>query len=253
MKKAFIVTSAIEVDNSNSLTYSKTRSYFSNEERLRQTIATVASLDQATDENTTIYLLDISDDWKKYKDALAYQTNLKFISIKEQFPQIYKTVKTHPQKSHCECLMLSTFMAAYKDELSQYDFQFKFSGRYFLDKSFDISVFNDAVKGKIFYKKPLQWEWQDHWGYSMVDRRKQQGDNKVRQYCSVLFGWSKEYQSKFLDMFNSIALMLSQPALHHYDVETLGYYFTRQYTQDIIETNWLVYGWTGANGQFVRY
>jgi hypothetical protein len=253
MKKAFIITSAIEVDNSKALTYSKIRSYFSNEERLRQTIATIASVDQATDDDTTMYLLDISDNWQQYRDLLGYQTNLKFISAKEQFPEIYDRVRSHPQKSHCECLLLATFMNAYKDELSEHDFQFKFSGRYILDRSFDKSLFNESSRGKIFYKRPLKHDWQEWWGYSMVDRRLQQNNNTLHQYCSVLFGWSKEYQSKYLDFFNSVALMLSQPALHHYDVETLGYYLTRAYESDIIETDWRVNGWLGPDGRFVRY
>jgi hypothetical protein len=253
MKKAFIITSAIEVDNSKALTYSKTRSYFSNEERFRQTINTVASIDQATDDDTTMYLLDISDKWEQYRDFFGHQTNLKFISAKDQFPEIYDRVRTHPHKSHCECLLLSTFMKTYQSELSQYDFQFKFSGRYFLDRSFDISLLNESSRGKLFYKKPIKYEWQDRYGYSMIDRRKQQQDNFIYQYCSVLFGWSKEYQSKYLDMFNSIALMLSHPPLHHYDVETLGYYLTRAYKSDIIETDWRVNGWLGPDGRFVRY
>ena len=113
MKKAFIVTSSIEVNNNHPLSYSPVRSYFSNEERFRQTIMTVASLDLISDSETVIYILDTSENWSTYKAQLSYQKNLKFISVKDEFPEIYNTVTTHPQKSHCECLALSKFIRKY--------------------------------------------------------------------------------------------------------------------------------------------
>lgn len=253
MKKAFIITSAIEVNKDKALTYSSSRSHFDDNERLRQTIATIASVDQATDDDTTIFLLDISNNWQQYRDILSYQKNLRFVSVKEEFPKIFDIVRTHPQKSHCECLMLATFMRAYKDELSQYDFQFKFSGRYLLDRSFDKSIFNESTRGKVFYKQPMTWPWNDNWGYQMVDSREEQGDNNLRQYCSVLVGWSREYQERYTDLFTASASILSLEKMYHYDIETLSYYFTRPYKEDIIETNWMIYGWLGPNGQFVRY
>jgi len=253
MKKAFIITSSIETSNDHPLTYSKSRSHFSNEDRLRQTVATVASIDQASDDDTTIYLVDSSNNWQAYKNTFSYQKNLKYISVEDEFPEIINDVRTHPQKSRCECLILSSFMSKYKEELSQYDFMFKMSGRYLLDRSFDISLFNEENKNKIFYKKPLEWEWSDTWGYGMVDLRNTQGDNKLRQYSSVIVGWSKPYFEKYTNMFTTVAAMLSRPGMYHYDVETLSYYFSRPYAEDIIETNWVVYGWLGINGQFVRY
>jgi uncharacterized radical SAM superfamily protein len=77
MKKAFIVTSSIEVNNNHPLSYSPVRSYFSNEERFRQTIMTVASLDLISDSETVIYILDTSENWSTYKAQLSYQKNLK--------------------------------------------------------------------------------------------------------------------------------------------------------------------------------
>lgn len=253
MKKAFIVTSSIEVDNSNPLTYSKTRTYFSSEERFRQTIATIASIDQASDNETDIFLLDTSEHWYQYCQHFTYQPNLIFVSVKEELPEIYNEVKTHPNKTRCEALILSEFMKKNKQALSEYDFQFKMSGRYFLDKKFDISLFNESTAGKIFYKRYMEHAWQDSWMYDLVDRRTQQGDNNLRQYCSVLFGWSKQYQERYQMMFETISLMLSNPVLYHFDHETLGYYLTRTYQDDIIETDWLVYGFHGHDGKFVRY
>ena len=252
MKKAFIITSAIEVDNKFPLTYSDKRSHFSTEERLRQTIMSIAFLDLQKDD-ITIYLLDCSNDWQKYRDLFYYQRNLKFISVKEHFPEIQKLATTHPNKSYCECLIMSNFLRTWKKELLEYDFIFKLSGRYFLDSSFDISICNEQNRDKIFYKKPLEFEWRDEWNYGLVDRRKEQNTNTLRQYVSILFGWSRTHLDHFLDMFTGMACLLNQPSYSHLDIETLGYYFTRPFEQNIIENNWMVYGWDGASGKFWRY
>ena len=252
MKKAFIITSAIEVDNNFPLTYSDKRSFFSNEERLRQTIMSIAFVDRLRDD-ITIYLLDTSRDWSKFRDLFRYQRNLKFVSVADEFPDIHEKVTTHPNKSYCECLMMSHFLRKYRSEFDQYDFVFKLSGRYFLDSSFDIGICRQENADKIFYKRPLEFEWRDEWNYRLVDRRKEQGTNTLRQYVSILFGWTKPHYNHFLDMFTGMACLLNQPSYSHLDIETLGYYFTRPFEQDIIENEWVVYGWDGASGKFWRY
>jgi hypothetical protein len=254
MKKAFIISSAIEVDNSHPLTYSSVRSHFSNEERFRHTVMTIAALDHVSDSETTIYILDTSDNWQFYRDQLSYQKNLKFISVKEEFPDIIETVKTHRQKSYCECLMISSFMKKYQAELFENDYIFKMSGRYFIDGSFKPDLLlNKYHTDNIFFKEHIQWEWKDSWFYSLVDRRKEQRDNYLRQYSSVFFGWGKKHHKHFMDIWLAMTAMLALPNMAHYDVETLLHYLTRTFEQDIIETDWKVYGWLGPSGHFVRY
>jgi hypothetical protein len=214
---------------------------------------TIASLDQVSDDETTIYLIDTSENWKVYRDQLSYQKNLKFISVKEEFPEILETVKTHRQKSYCECLMLSSFMKKYQTELFENDYIFKMSGRYFIDGSFEPELFNKYHTNNIFFKKPFQWDWNDSWKYSLVDLRKEQGDNDLRQYSSVLFGWGKKHHKDIMDIWLGMTSMLSLPNMAHYDVETLLYYLVRPFEKDIIETDWMVYGWLGPTGQFMRY
>ena len=253
MKKAFIVTSAIEVNNNNPLTYSTVRSYFSNEERFRQTVATIVTLDLLSDSETTIYLLDSSENWEQYRDQLLYQRNLKFISVKSEFPEIYKTVTTHPQKSYCESLLVSTFMVKYQKELFENDYILKMSGRYLIDRSFDPVLLNEYNTDKIFFKQPIKWDWRDSWCYSLVDRRQDQGDNNLCQYSSVIFGWGKQHHKHFMDLWLGMAAMLVLPHMSHFDIETLSYYLTRPFEKDIIETDWIVYGWLGTTGHFTRY
>lgn len=254
MKKAFIVTSSIDVDNNYPLTYSKTRSFFSNEERLRHTVFTINSLDHVSDDETDIYLIDNSDNYYNYKSVLSYQKNLIYVPIKEFFPDVYQLARTHNHKTFCETLITTTFLTHFKKEVDKYDFFFKLSGRYFLDSSFKIDIFNQSNINKFFFKKPLKFEWQDHWPYQMVDRRTIQGDNKLYQYCSVLFGWGKNCHHKMMDIYKGISVFTDNPNTSAYDMETLLYYFTRDYEKDIIETDWTIYGWEGAcGGTFLRY
>lgn len=253
MKKAILVTSVIDIDNSYPLTYSSTRSFFSNEERLRQTIFTLTSLDLVMDNDTTIFLVDASENSDHYKSLLGYQRNIVYVDVRKEFPDVYNLIKTHPHKSYCEVTLQLNFYNRYKDILKDYDFLFKLSGRYFFDSNFNFNLCVEENKDKFFFKHPITFDWSDNWGYSMVDRRSVQGDNKLRQYSSVLYGWGQNNHERMLDIYRGISEFTRNPNTYHYDVETLLYFFTRQYEENIIETDWKVLGWTGVDGTFLRY
>jgi len=253
MKTAFIITSIIEPDNKYPLTYSSVRSFFSADERLNQTISTIAAITNIIDLDTTIYLLDASNHWEMYAEALFHQPKLKFISVKKEFPEIFEAVRTHENKSYCECTMLSTFLETYKNELSEFDYTIKISGRYIFHSTFDTTIFNEQNRDKVFYKTPLCFEWKDSWNYEMVDRRSIENDNVLRQYCSVLFGWGKEQNQHMYGLLNKVSELLSHSYLRHYDIETLGYYLTRPFKDFIVETKWIISGRNGCTGNFVRY
>jgi hypothetical protein len=255
MKTAFIVTSSIQVSNQYPLTYSANRTFFTAEERFRQTVMTVNSLNFLSQPDTAIYVIDTSDNYEQYRSLLIYQNNLKFISVKDEFPEIYQTVTTHPHKSRCETLLLSSFLMKYSKEMSDFDYFVKLTGRYSLDTSFKKDIFNQDNVNKIFFKHKLSWDWNDQWGdsFKIVDQRVSQGDNKINQYCTGVFAWGKGKTKQMLDIFIGISSILTNPSLSHYDIETLIYYFTDSYRNDIIETDWIICGWLGADGTFFRY
>lgn len=248
-----MITSVIDVDNSHPLTYSKTRSFFSNEERLRQTISTIAILDHIADENTTIFLIDASEKSEVYKSILGYQLNLVYVDVRKEFPEIYNLIRTHKHKSYCEMILQITFLEKYKEQLAEYDFTFKVSGRYFFDRSVNFNCCTKENTDKFLFKYPMQFDWNDNWGYSMVDRRALQHDNKLRQYSSVLYGWGSQNNEAMLDIFRVVAEFTSNEKTMHYDIETLLYFFTRQYESRVIENDWKIYGFTGVDGTFLRY
>lgn len=253
MKKAIIITSAIELSNDHPLTYSKTRTYFTPEERFRQTVMTVANFDIASDQDTTIFLVDASENYLIYAANFSYQKNLRYISVKEKFPEIFKTVITHPNKSYCEQLLLYTFITAFRQELDQFDILFKATGRYFVDGSFDLDFFNTNVRSGFYFKEPIGFPWNDNWGYNIVDRRHIQGNNLLYQYCTILYAWHKDYTDRFLDISKVIIEFCSHPQGMGYDVETLLFFFTRQYEENITHMPWTVYGWVATDGRFLRY
>jgi hypothetical protein len=87
----------------------------------------------------------------------------------------------------------------------------------------------------------------------MVDQREAQGNTKLYQYSSVLYGFGKDYLDRMLDIYRVISTFTNHPEGIKYDVETLLYFFTNQYRSDVIETDWKVYGWQGVDGTFLRY
>jgi len=253
MKKAFFVTSSIEVNNDFPLTYSAVRSHFSSEERFRQTCFTVSSIDSIRDTNLDIFIIDLSENWEQYAGILQYQKNLNFVSVKKEFPEIFQEARTHKNKSHCETLILSTFIKNRYSELKNYDYCFKLSGRYFIDGSFECSQLSESNLSKLFFKNPMKFDWIDSWPYQMVDRRHIQGDNKLYQYSSVLYGWGKDKFDSILDINKVICEITGTEKGQFYDIETLLYFFTRHFEQDIITVPWLVNGWDGVNGRYLKY
>ena len=247
MKTAIIITSIIDVDNAFPLTYSEIRSFFSSQERLDQTINTVNCVDGMLRPNR-IYLLDASCHFD-YADSFAFQDNLSFFNVNKYFPEIHQEVVTHPHKSRCECLILAAFMEKFSTELSQYDIIYKISGRYLINTGISLP----AETGKIWFKSPQQFEWNDSWGLGYLDLRHLQKDNTLRQYSTVLFAWDTEHNNTMLDIFKKIANTVIESGKSNSDMETLIYFFTRTMESFIIETNWCIYGWNGTNGNFIRY
>lgn len=252
MKKAFIITSLIDVDNQAPLTYKPFRSCFSAEERLRQTIFTVNSLDQVSDSDTTIFLLDCSENFQNYQEIFQYQKNLIYISASQCLPEIYQEVRTHPNKSRGECLLLSSFMSKFEHLLKNYDYIFKISGRYFLDSSCNFDLLTPDNLDKIFFKKEMASEWEDRWQYSEIDLRNIQGDNHLRWYITIVFGWGKAQYSTMLSLFRRVADHLSNENNFHYDIECLSYFYTRPYEKNIVNIDWNVSGFDGVYGTFRR-
>lgn len=250
MRKLFIVTSSI-APREGRFTYSKTRSFFDKEERLRQTIFTINSIQNAVPD-AHIVILDTSDNYQEYESMLPLYFGVEYVAFKKLSPENFEIVNTHLNKSYCECLLINTYLQMNKKQIKEYDFIFKATGRYsnfYLNNDF----FTPDKIDKIFFKKPLKFDWNDTWQYNLVDRRAEQGDNFLYQYCTVLYGFASQHLEKFTDIYEAVIHLLNQPSMMHYDIETLLYFFTRPYQDSIIETDWRVCGWDGTSGRMMLY
>ena len=58
---------------------------------------------------------------------------------------------------------------------------------------------------------------------------------------------------KFIDMNEALIHLLSIPKMKIFDIEVLSYYMTRPFENNIIETDWIVSGWDGVNGNLWYY
>jgi hypothetical protein len=233
------------------LTYSPVRTIFSSEERFRQTIFTVNSI-QAAFPEAKIVVVDSSDIYKEYQDTFRFFKNTEFIPLKELDQEAFEIVNTHPNKSLCESLLLNTFYKKFRKEIKQYDYVIKTCGRYFYFHLND-ALFNVENLNKLFFKRPLNFNWDDSWNYSFIDRRTEQNNNRIHQYCTVLYAFGGTQLDKMIDINEATIHLLNQAPMKHYDIETLSYYFTRPYEKDVIETDWIVCGWDGTSGRFMYY
>ena len=250
MNKLVIITSTI-APRPGEFTYSPKRSHFDSEERFRQTIFTVNSISNSLPE-CDIVIVDSSDEWTEYLSAFRHIRNLQFIPVKELSGEVFETVNTHRNKSHCESLILNTFYKQYKNFVKEHDFVFKTSGRYF-HFNFNDKLLIQENKDKIFFKHPQQYKWDDSWGYQFVDTRAYEGHNFLKQYCTVLYGYGIENFDRFVDINEAVIHLTNHPSMYYYDIETFYYYFTRPYVDKVIHTDWIVSGWDGVSGRFMYY
>lgn len=250
MNKVVIVGSSIQ-PREGKFTYSQTRSKFDAEERYRHTIFTINSLKNCLPD-ARIIVVDTSHDYKKYFPDFSILKNVEYVPLKELSYSVFEEVNTHLNKSYCENLLLNTFYTKFKKELLRYDYVIKATGRYFY-YDFNDTLFTEQNVDKIFFKKPLQFPWNDTWNYWMIDRRNIENHNLLKQYCTVLYAFGSQHLDKMIDINEASMQFMNSEEMKHYDIETLSYYLTRPYEKQVIETDWIVSGWDGVSGKYMHY
>ena len=120
MRKLFVVSSSI-APKPGTFTYSPTRSVFGAEERFRQTIFTINSI-QASFPNDKIVVIDSSEDYADYAVILKHLKNVEYLPVKEYAPEIFNVVNQHQNKSLCECTLLNSYYKTFKNEIKNYDY-----------------------------------------------------------------------------------------------------------------------------------
>lgn len=248
MKECFVVTSSIQTSNI-PLTYSSNRSAFSSNERYRQTIYTINSIISQKPE-ATIYIFDSSYEYSEYAKFFSYFPRVTFIPLKEISEKNQKLVNTHRHKSYCECLLLDTFFDYFKQDLKEFDFFYKATGRYVYEfNNYPVST------EKIYFKYPNEFPWEDSWNeyFKLVDYRAAERHNVFKQYCTVLYGFGNCNIKLMQDYWKSVLEIVTKEDHIQYDVECLMYHLTRPQKNLIEHAEWVVTGFEGASGRLLRY
>jgi hypothetical protein len=251
MKKLIIITSAIQTNNSHRFSHGTVRSAFTDEERFRQTLYTLNCLQNIFPNDDRI-LLDIS--FSNF-DEFEHHANLfgaKYFSFAKQFPEEHKQITEHTNIAWCEAMLLNKFLKTYKKVVDSYDYVLKTTGRYFYS-NIDNSIFSEENRNKMFFKHPFTFEWKDEWNFDIIDLRKEQNDNNLWQYSTVMYGFAPTYTKTFIDIFEAIKHVIENPNHSNFDMETGVYYFTRPYKDNIIYTDWKITGWEGVHAKFMHY
>lgn len=250
MKRAIVIGSSIEIDNNFDFNNLGTRSYFSTEERARQTMFTLNSI-KSHFPNDEVYLVDSSGiNLKKY---LKYPTieGINLISIQDIDEDIAYTIRTHHNKSYCEALLLKTFFNSYEQELNKFDFIIKTTGRYWFHTPIDTSMFTKDNINKVFTKYEYVFDHpnKEKWG---PDEFRVDGhpDYRVGNIPTILYGWGRDAFKSILEFWE---FTLKSTQTTSYDVENIFYYWAYQHKIPQYKLNWVMLGYGGNNGKFYSY
>jgi len=253
VKRAFIVTSSLEVDPTKNFKGTSVRSVFTTDQRLEQTKSTLQNLYQL-DPMADVILVDSSP--TTFENELK-APNLKYIQLEQTNPKIAEVIRTHSNKSHCECLMLLDLLRNFKSTLKSYDFLIKFSGRYLIEKeTYSTYIYNTSYLNKYFFKKPMDW---DHTQFDhMRDAYPEEMivDNRLRGHYTVAYGFGNQKIDHFEALMALCAFYTDlESKMYDLDIEYIIYHFMNLFDQnkDVITVPWTVTGRCGVTGKGYRF
>lgn len=250
MRKAIIIGSSIEINNNFDFNNLGTRSAFSTEERARQTMFTLNSI-KAHFPDDEIFLVDSST--IKLKEHLKYPTieGVTLVKIEDIDKKVAQIIRTHHNKSYCEALLLKTFFDAYKEELNQFDFIIKTTGRYWFHTPVDTSMFNKNNIDKVFTKYEYIFDHPEKKEWGPIEFRIDGHPNyRVGNTPTVLYAWGKK---AFHHIYNLWDFTLKSTQNTSYDIENIFYYWIHQNQIPQYKLNWVMLGYGGNNAKFYSY
>lgn len=251
MNNLFVITSSINTSNIpfkyiNGETVP--RSAFEEGERFRQTVYTVSFV-RSLDPNCDIILLDSSENYQGYK-IFEHFKNLRYFGLGEYDPEIRNIVSTTTQKTYAECLMLKFFMNYAKEDILKYDNFIKLSGRYTIE---DMNISN-FLPGKFTIKKPNKWQIPIGYPkFSLIDNRKETGEETINSYPTVCYGFDVKLLNYFNEINDEIINIVTKDEYSHFSGEYLLYYLTRKNKELINECDWIINGFDGVYGSWLRF
>lgn len=249
MKLAFFISSAINLDHSsdsNKFLYANKRTAFSSEERFRQTQFTINSISLLFPD-AKIYILDISENAYQYQERLNYVKNLTFLPLENINKISAHICRTHQSKGYCEGLSTKEFLNVCFDELKNYDYLVKISGRYFLTE-FDKSLLTLENKNSYLVPFTRQFNWNPQWGYPAELNI----NGKLGWAFTCLYSVGIDLLDEFKQNFENVTqYFIDNPDIAKImDYECIFYDKILKGKNNILNPNWHVAGWSGAEGHF---
>jgi len=247
MKKCFIVTSAIGIENNAPLLTSRPvrRTAFSQEERFRQTQYSINSIN-AVAPGSQIYLFDISKNHEMYKKDLAYKANVEYISCEELAPGVAEMCRTNPTKGLCEASSMIVFLKNYLDKVKQFDYMVKLSGRYFY-VDFSLDYFNEQNRANYLFKQLRIFPWNDAWGYPKEMAVNNQMWWTPTQTYAVghdlydhFYAGLQQFPPFYFEGGDKVAFI---------DYEALMFHLIVKH-RPFIQTSWICGGWGSSEGDY---
>lgn len=247
MKICWLVTSAIDIENRVFFNDKIPRTAFGTDERFRQTQFTINNINLVCP-NSKIFIVDISKNFEHYRKLFAYKSNVEYVSIEELDSESAELCRTHKSRGLTESTLIDIFMQRYADQIKQYDYMIKMSGRYF-HMGFDTSVLNEQNRDKFFFRYIKAWPWEDEWNYS----KEFAIDDKLHWAETINFGVGRDLIDYFAEGMSKMRqFYIDFPNYGNMDFEVIMFFVVRH--RPIIQpVEWPVGGWRGGNGEFVEW
>lgn len=249
-KNAYLLTSAIEIDNSHPFDIkthnsSNLRSGVPSIERFKQTIYSV-KLIEAADPTAKIYLVDTSIDYQKYESLFSNFKSVEYFPIVRYDKQMGRISNRHPCKAYSEIMLTKCFIEEKAQELKDNcDYIIKLSARYA-----PIYSIQDLEKDKFFTTKAKSWGPIDaiirhNKNLACLDLRNY-GEFDLRYYSAALFG----FDISLFDLFKEeIMKKIEDTTRDNWGIsyEMLLYYHLFPFKEKHVkETNWATVGFSGV-------
>jgi len=253
VKKLWLVTSCALLDKNTPFKGTATRSFYTNEQRIEQTLETLKSV-QVLDSAADIMLLDTSaNKIQEFLDFAQRNPNVYYIHLADLSADAALISRTHTSKSHCEANMLVELFKHYRKQILDYDFVIKISARYQFDKNyFNLDYFNDINLDKFLSLKEINYPRQQAQHMENLRPYNFLYDDRVRGLKTVAYGVGKK---KLIQWEYLMALCCQYTketsSMYWLDIEYILHHLMHEFNllTDVVETTWQVIGNCGITGR----
>lgn len=245
-KICFIVSSAIEVNNEYPVDLWNDiprRTDFSWEERYRQTIYTIINLRNISNKAKT-FIVDVSLDYDKFYVIESEFENVTYWPVAKYNKNVADYANKSCAKSLCEAMIINEFTKTNHEELLQYDFIVKVSGRYV----FEVDC-NDFIKNKFMFTKKIPYD-----PPSAVIHQYDEGWDHF-MYPSTIYAFDSCHLKRHERILDDLIVKFMQDEnmmQYSHNVEMYLYNGTKDIQENVEMIPMTTYGFAGISKKYIR-